>query len=48
MKRILEIYDKDVGEEKKECEYRERKAARAILKNKDKIALLHVSKLHNN
>ena len=45
MKRILEINDKDVGQkENKKAKYRPRTAARAILFDKDKIALLHVTK----
>ena len=45
MKKILEISDSDVGlEPKTDAQFRPRTAARAIVKKKDLIALLHVSK----
>ncbi|MAG45766.1 MAG: ADP-ribose pyrophosphatase [Nanoarchaeota archaeon] len=47
MNRILEINDSDIKlEVKGDAKYRPRTAVRAILRKKDEIALLHVSKHH--
>ncbi len=46
MKTLKVIRNKDVGVKNKKVKYRIRKAARAVLFNKDRVALLNVSKLH--
>jgi len=47
MEQILVINDSDLGlEEKKDAQYKPRTAARAVIVNGDKTALLHVTK-HN-
>ncbi|MBI2233357.1 MAG: NUDIX domain-containing protein [Candidatus Aenigmarchaeota archaeon] len=44
MKLISEIKDEDIGFKAKKTKLKERTAARAVLLNKNKVALLHVSK----
>src|SRR3989338_11016599 len=46
MKHISEIHDEDIGLLTRDVKYTIRTAARAVLRNKGKIALLHVSKHH--
>lgn len=40
---LMEITDSDIGGSPKEVEYRQRRAARAVLRYKEKVAMLHVT-----